>query len=330
MASCLDSLIGQDNGCASTTGTLYLKDIGITQEFITTLLAKHNANTADFMAERRRLASEYVVRDVVNHLDRFLIGRTFVDHDRLGKWPDTEALTTSDAGYHNGVLVEVCTPASNTVLSLTRIEFYGETTGPVEVTVYDLKDGSVVEQFDVDAVAGQVASVEVNINLQVRREKRRLFVTTDQDTFYKATMSAGCPSCKPTHYRHGPLDARSVRFLTTDKKVYANVATAPNTGGLSVVASVSCDHAAMLCEMKSAMALPLIYALGREVFTTALYNFDRWGIKDIRKDDVEKRRDELEALYSKSMADVLKWIAVPNDPSCFVCDKKISTGVILP
>ena len=330
MASCLDNLIGQDNGCTSTTGTLYLKDIGITQEFINGLLSKHNAGPEDFMAERRRLAAEYVTRDVVNHLDRFLIGRTFVDHDRLGKWPDNEQLVSADAGYSNGILVEVCTPSSNTALHISRIEFYGETTGPVEVTVFDLRDGSTVTTVELDAVAGQLASAEVDITVQVRREKVRLFVTTDQDTFYRAQMSQGCSACKPTQFRRGPLEARSVRFLTTDKKVYANVATAQNTGGLSVVASVSCDHAAMLCEMKSAMALPLIYALGREVFNVALYNFERWGIKDMRKDDVKERRDELEALYAKSMGDVLKWIQVPSDPSCFLCDKKVTTGVILP
>ena len=82
--------------------------------------------------------------------------------------------------------------------------------------------------------------------------------------------------------------------------------------------------------MKSAMALPLIYCLGREVLTGALYNFDRWGIKDLRKEDVKERRDELEALYSKSMSDLYEWMPIPQDPSCFVCNSRTSTGVILP
>ena len=35
------------------------------------------------------------------------------------------------------------------------------------------------------------------------------------------------------------------------------------------------------------------------IFTIALYNFDRYGIQNLRKQDVEKRRDEFEAHYSR-------------------------------
>jgi len=333
MPSCLDSLIGQDNGCSSTDGRLYLKDIGITDKFIAGLLAKHNEGIDDWMNERRRIATEYVTRDVVNHISHTFKPATLIDNARLGNWPDVESLKSTDAGYTHGIMIEVCSPASNTKLNITGLEFYGETNGTVTATVYDLADGSVVATLTTDAVAGQISYFEdVDVVVQNLRGKKRIWITTDQTQFYQAQMSVGCAACKPTCYKRGNglLEANSVRFLTTDKKIYMNRTTAANTGGLSATASVSCDQLAFLCEMKSQMALPLLYCLGREIHTTALYNYDRWGIQNLRKEDIEARRDELEALYSKVMDGLIKNIGTPNDVHCFACDRAVYPGVILP
>jgi len=329
--SCFDTLIGQDNGCATTSGTLYLKDIGITNDFITALVAKHNATTEDWMAERRRLATEYVIRDAVNHYGNRTIPRTFVDNQRLGKYPDTEVIETAEAGYLHGVLIDVCTPASNTKLHITGIDFFGDTTGDVTVTVYDLSDGTTVATETVAATADAIGSLAVDISLPCYRQRKRFLVTTDQTTFYRATMSGNaCRSCAVDRCDFGVLEARSVRILSADRKVYANTTNTTNDGGLSLTVSLECDHGAWLCEMKAAMGLSLLYCLGREIFTAALYNFERWGIQNLRREDVEGRRDELEALYSKAMGDFLKWMPLPRDPLCFVCDSRTSTGVILP
>lgn len=333
MPSCLDSLIGQDNGCTSTDGRLYLKDIGITDKFIAGLLAKHNEGIEDWMAERRRIATQYVVQDVVHNINGAFKASTLIDNARLGVWPDVESLASAEAGYENGIMIEVCSPASNTKINITGIEFYGETTGVVTATIYDLTDGTVIATLTANAVAGQICYFEdVDVVVQNLRAKRRIFITTDQTSFYKAQMSVGCASCKPTCYKRGNglLESNSVRFVDTDKKVYMNRTSAPNTGGLSVIVSVSCDHLAFLCEIKSQMALPLLYCLGREIHTTALYNWDRWGIQNLRKEDIEARRDELEALYAKFMAGLIKNIQVPSDVHCYVCDKQVYPGVILP
>ncbi len=330
MASCLDGLIGSDNGCSTSTGRLFLGDIGISAEFVKGLLGKEHATVDAFMAERRRLATEYVVRDVVNHLGSRIIGHTFIDHDRLGRWPDTEAVVSATAGYQNGILLEVCTPGSNTRITVVRVEFYGQTTGPVTVTAYDMADGSVAGTLTLDAVADEMARADWALQLQCRRERRRLFITTDQSTFYKATMSKGCSSCSADTYRHGVLNARSVRFPSASKKVWANMESAPNTGGLSIIASVECDHEALLCDMRPACALPLLYRLGAEVMNAALFNWQRWGIQNLRREDVEQRRDQFDAEYTKAMGDLLQWVKTPSDPVCFTCDSRISTGVILP
>lgn len=330
MASCLDGLIGSDNGCATSTGRLFLGDIGISADFVKGLLGKEHATIDAFMAERRRLATEYVVRDVVNHLGAKVIGHTFIDHDRIGLWPDTEAVLTAASGYSHGIVLDVCTPGSNTRLTAVRAEFYGQTTGPVTVTAYDMADGSIAGTLVMDCVADEIARADWDLQIQCRRERKRLFITTDQSSFYRSTASRGCASCSADHYRHGVLTARSARILSSAKKVQANIEPVSNTGGLSIIASVECDHEALLCDMRPACALALLYRLGAEVMNAALFNWQRWGIQNLRREDVEARRDQFDAEYSKAMGDLLQWVRTPSDPVCFSCDSRISTGVILP
>lgn len=283
------------------------------------------------MADRRRLASEYVVRDVVTRYAKSIVPRTFIDNDRAGRWSDPDVLESGDVLYRYGVIVEVCSPGSNVRINISRLEFYGETSGTVTVKIHDLLSGEELASEDITAVAGQVSGVDVNISVQAMRRRTKLFISTEEDTFYKATVTGGCSTCTNRGiYSNGMMQVRAARVLKTDAVKSQNAVTSGTTGGLSALVSVSCDHGAWVCEMKSSMALPLLYCLAREVFNGALYNFDRWGIKDLRKDDVKERRDEFEALYSKSMNDLYEWMPIPRDPACFVCNSRTSTGVILP
>ncbi len=331
MASCLDELIGDDNGCATRTGRLYLKDIGITETFIAAILNKEDASTKTFMADRRRLAAEYVSNDVLTHIAPNVIGRTFVDGARVGKYPDTETLMNGDVNYWHGMVLEVCTPSANTRLLVSKLEFYGETTGPVVVTFKDLRDGSTLATETIDAVAGQIATLDVDLVFPAARERKRILVYTDQDVYYKSALTdGGCAACRSGQYRNGVLEARQYMLPVGDKAIWANLAPAQDTGGLSVIASVQCDTLGWLCELKGALALPLLYFMGWQIYDLAFNNFERYGIQNVRKQDVERRRDEFQAHYGKAMTDLFAGMAIPTDGLCFTCDNRITSGVLLP
>jgi hypothetical protein len=328
MPSCLDALIGTDYGCTTTTGRLYLKDIGITEDFLGNLVKKHNGSVADYIDERKRIATERVKNNVVAHYRSAMIPRTFIDGARLGIWPNEETLDSAVAGYMNGILVEVCTPASNTRINISSLEFYGETSGTITARIYDLRDGRTLQTLTTTAVAGQVARfTDVDVVVSNPRGTLRIFIATEEDTFYRANINGNCSGCGQGVWRNGVLSAQSVRFLSTDKKVYANRTAAPNTGGLSAVVTVACDHEQYLCDMKSSLALPVLYSLGHEIMDNAVNSFERWNLKDYRKEEIKDRRDQLGALYSDTIADVLKYAPAINDPICFECNKVIISAM---
>ena len=331
MPSCLEALIGTDYGCTTTTGRLYLKDIGITEQFLGNLVKAHNSTVADYMAERMRIAVARVTSNVVSHYRRDMIPKTFVDAARLGVWPDIEALDTAVSGYQHGIMIEVCTPATNTRLNISSIEFYGETTGTVTARLYDMRDGKLLRTLTATATAGEVTTfADVDVVVSNPRGTLRLFLATDQTSFYRATIGGDCSTCSGGVSKMGVLTASSVRILTSDKKTYANKTGASNTGGLSIVVTVACDHEQYLCDMKSSLALPVLYSLGHEVMDNALNSFERWGVQDYRREDVEARRDQLAALYSDAIKDVLAYSPVPNDPICFDCRKVVTSATFIP
>lgn len=330
--NCLDGLIGDDFGCATKTGRLYLKDIGITEDFIAAILTKSDISTASFMADRRRHATAAIPAALVGHYADRIIQRTFVDRGRVGTYPEDEVLVTGDASYAQGILLEVCSPASNTRLLVTTLEFYGETTGPVVVTFHDLRDGTALATETLMAVAGQVSSVDVDLALQCFREKKRILVTSDQDIYYKSNINStgGCKACGNGGIDRGIFKAKSMRILNSDKKIGANLLPAQDTGGLSLVATVQCDSYGWICEAKASVALPLLYFMGWDIFTLALNNFQRWGIQNMRKEDIAGRAEQLGGLYNDAMDNLFKTMPIPDDGVCFACDKRVTSGVLLP
>lgn len=330
--NCLDGLIGDDFGCSTRTGRLYLKDIGITEDFIAAILTKSDQSTASFMADRRRHATAAIPAALVGFYADRIIQRTFVDRGRVGTYPETEVLVTGDASYAQGILLEVCSPASNTRLLVTTLEFYGETTGDVVVTFHDLRDGTVLATETLTAVAGQTTTMDVDLAFQCFRQKKRILVTTDQDVYYKSTITGtggGCKSCG-TGIDKGVFKARSQRILNSDKKIGANLLPAQDTGGLSLVATVECDSYGWICEAKASLALPLLYFMGADIFTLALNNYQRWGIQNLRKDDIASRAEQLGGLYNDAMDNLFKTMPIPDDGICFACNNRTTSGIILP
>lgn len=330
--NCLDGLIGDDFGCATRTGRLYLKDIGITEDFIAAILTKSDQSTATFMADRRRHATAAIPAALVGHYANSITQRTFIDRDRVGRYPDDEVLINGDANYAQGIVIEVCTPASNTRLLVTTIEFYGETTGPVVVTFHDLRDGTVIATETITAVAGQVSTLDVDLSFHCFRDKKRILITTDQDVYYRSTINAsgGCKACGNGGIDRGIFKAKAMRILNTDKKIGANLLPAHDCGGLSVIATLECDSYGWICEAKASVALPLLYFMGWDIFTLALNNYQRWGITNIRKEDIASRAEQLGGMYNSAMDDLYKTMPIPDDGVCFVCDERLKSAMILP
>jgi hypothetical protein len=112
--------------------------------------------------------------------------------------------------------------------------------------------------------------------------------------------------------------------------MYANVQRVTETGGLSVIASVDCDHGAFLCEQKEALAWPLMLLQASMFMQRALANVDRIGTRQLNRDVLQDRLGQYVAQYNDARSVLIKGMYVPDDQFCYLCKASARVNVMIP
>lgn len=325
--SCLDSLIGLDGRCESTTGTLYLGDVGITEERITNVLRE--GDTVNGILDKvRRHASACVASDVLGHLGQRIVPHTFLPAKRFGEANDAQEVLTADANTIGGIVVEMDLTRSNVKALFSRASFWGQTTGTIAVTVYDLDDGSTAGTFNLTATSGVISAQDIEFTAQALRQRRRLFFTTTEATYYKVDTYAGCTNCHEDNFRQSGAYVYGARISTAVAKKYSNLQKVSHTSGLGLTISVACDHAAYVCENKAMLALPLLYKQAEEILRYGLMNRERFTADQIK--DVAADCEFYSTKYEAELDKAYKHMPLPKDSVCYDCRSRARQVISIP
>ena len=230
----------------------------------------------------------------------------------------------------NGIEIDVCAKNSNVKLNISSIGFYGTETKTVTVTVWDLTDGTSLATQEISAVAGSFVTAQTDIVVSIPRKTTRILITTPETSFYRVnTINGGCASCGG-EFRRSMVTARGATIDTSVPKMHSNVQGASTTGGLSVIASLVCDHAQILCENKESIALPLLYKYGEEIIKRGLWNVQRMNTETLAREVLEQRLAEYAGQYRKTMDEVLMGMPLPTDTECFTCNSRTRVVQVIP
>lgn len=325
--SCLDTLIGVDGSCASSTGRLYLSQVGMTEEKIANFLRKGDT-TSGLVAKARAITSANVASDFLVRTASRIKPNTFLASTRVGEANQAQTLLTADANTIGGVVVETDLPLSNIKILLTSVSFWGEATSQT-VTVYDLDDGSTVETFDLTTVADTVTNIAVDKTYQALRQRRRLFFTTDAATYYKVDIDGDCVSCGKRRNKRGGTYIFGARIGTSDAKKWTNLQRVSHTSGLGLTLSVVCDHAARICEVREQLALPILYKLCEELCRYGLFNRSRFN-EDMTSEALGAEAQWYADKYAEEMDRIVGNMPLPDDPSCYVCNRHSRNVTMIP
>lgn len=315
MLDCFDGLISLDRACAAGSGVVSLQSQGIDE----TLIGKFTGaeDTAQsLLSDCEEHARLVLSHDVLTYFSDRIIPRTFVDRKKVGEPNDRQELQ-GDTG-DGGILIEIDQPRSNVVLTIGSLGLYAATTGDVTITVYDLSDGSTVLTHVFAATAGQYVTEQVQLSLPAYRERKQYFIAHDLTQWYRTDMGADCASCSMT-YEHGGVRITGARLATGLPKKRSNLRLSSGTSGLSALVTVSCDHARMLCEVKSAMALPYVLKVAETIIRRGVENMDRLNSFTMDRDKLTERADRIGAEYAAAMTNSVGRMRMPEDPMCFTC-----------
>lgn len=332
--NCLETLIGTDLGCTTTSGRLYLGDVGITRKELDSYTSEEDATVADFLDKRRRAVLARMATDFTRHHAPRMIARSYLDRARVGQIPDTPEAITADANSQGGIVLELDRMSSNLAIHITRLELFASEayagTGMETVTFTDLDTGETLATATAEAVAGVLKSTEVDISIPNNRRRVRLLAWHSVVEFNRMALQAseGCGTCSPEPM--GILQAYGARILKASPKTRANLDRQTHTSGLAITVSVGCDHAATLCQMKAGMAWPALHALASEILGAGIANAERLNTRTLDKEELERRRAEHEAKYQDAFTGILAAMPLPSADPCWACDRKVATVVAIP
>jgi hypothetical protein len=329
---CLNNLIALDHTCAGDTNpVMTLQSIGITERTLAQIL-NEDETPATLLANVEQLARKVVRNDVITHFADRIIPRTIIDAEGLGHPDEKQEVMVGGAGERGGIVIEFGESKSNQVLRLSDVGLWMPgATVPYTIEVYDLSDGSIVDSVTIDAGGGVQVSEHVQVVIPARRRRKSYFIATNATTYYRVNMShvGVCSTCSGalsfgTCYVWGGILPAAVPVRRS------NIRSVNHTSGLMLTATVECDHAAILCEVRDLLALPYLYKVGHLLMERALYAFERLNSNTIDKEALAMRHDSFGEQYTASMNNVLGKMRLPDDPTCFVCHQRTHSIVAIP
>jgi hypothetical protein len=330
---CLADLVSFRDTCGgAASGAVDLSTLGMTEKELTDYMSADNASLSDFLSDRIAFSEKFLTSDVLRRYASRIIARNFAEVGRIGEPDENQELLTATAGTNGGIALEVSAPVSNVRIDVSRIEVYSDVGGTVNVLVYDLTDGTLVTTIPVVTTADQVTVKQVNLKLPVYRKKGRYFFTTSMPTYYKVwAHGGGCSTCGSSEYKMGNLRAWGARIANASAYAYHNLENVQHTSGLSITATVVCDHTAWLCEVKELVALPLAYKVAEESVNYGIGNVDVFNTRQgLNPEKLAERAAFFNAQYAAAMEKLYLNMPTPSDQTCFDCRRTVTNVISLP
>lgn len=330
---CLTDLVGSSLACTASDGTISIGSVGLSNKEITDYMSGDYVSAEAFLADRIAMAEKWVTTDMLTRLASRMIGKTFVDRGRLGDFDEDQTIQTADANTIGGIVMDVNSPNGNLKVLVSQIGIWSDVGGVVTVTFTDLTDGTVLATQAVTTTADRISTLQTDIQLSIRRKRTRILVSTTLPTYYKATVGkGGCSTCRGTSFKQGPFEAFAARIGSAATMSYDNLVRSPYTSGLSIIATLACDHDAFVCEHAGLLALPMAFKVAEECVSYGIGNMDRMNVRvnSGRMEQLEARRNEFGRKYSDAMGRLFDNMPIPTDPVCWVCNSKIRVAVSLP
>jgi len=331
---CLDNLIGIRT-CNVTNGTspYYIEDIGITVTEANQYINNNYISGQELIEDKIRLAAQ-LVRDLIyNHFSSYIITKSLMDNDILGQYQDSLNLKSGVAGKYGGVSLTLTNTNNYLNVSVNSISLQVDYTGDIDVLVYDLISGTVLDTVVVTCVPNVISTTVVNKVYAASGRKLDLVFLYDTEGINSNTtnLSSDCGTCNGFRYNNYYISAQSVTANVGDTIVRSALTSNSHTFGLSVNYSVQCALDNWLCEMANLMALPILYKSGMEIMEYAtLYSNRQTSTINI---DFERNKERLAAYTSKfneALMATVQRIVIPKYNKCFVCDDAVRMNIVLP
>lgn len=333
---CFENIINIRGLCENedSKSGLYANDIDINRDFLEAIITRQFSGPLDFHERKLAFAIKQVVDQVLTFMQPNFRTNTLLESFRIGQHQDNLSIVAGDANFLKGINVDLWNCNSYLDFFLQEISLQLTVTGNVDVKIYDLIQGKLLNTITVACVANEMVKAYPQLTIKSDRQKLNLFIGYDSTGISSNTTtlrsSAGCTSCNTSAINNPYEHIAAVKIDTGASKVKNNLRAMSETGGLSIVHSLSCNHESWLCSFSKIIAMPILYRYGIEVMEFALNVSPNDRINttlNINTDEIKSRRDTYQRWYNESFADKIQNIKTPSDKECFTCRENVRHAI---
>lgn len=333
---CYNDLIGIKSGCAVTESTsgLYIEDLSITCQEADDYVNADYENGEKLIDDKISFASKIIGKTIQNYFASQINTRQLIDSQMLGYSQDDLVLMNAVASNLGGISLSLLNKSSYFDVFVNEISLQVNYTGSVNVLVYNLVTGKLIDTIAIDCVAQEVSTKIVNKTYSSNRKKLDLIFVYDIDTIqsYKTLLRYdNCASCSGYVYSNSYITATPLIIDSASAKTRTNIVSQTHTYGMSINYSVQCSFENWLCNMSNMLALSILYKAGEEIMSYAILSSNRNNSNtNIDLERNIERRDAFHAAYVEQLTVVMKGMVLPKNDVCFSCKEVMRSVIILP
>jgi len=339
LKTCFKSLVAIDGQCgeSSPTSGIYLRKLGVSRSEIESYLTSEYRTAEDIYNDCYDSALQDIVAGVNNHFSPRYKAMSVLENQRIGIFQNNLEQIAGSVGMLKGVQFRMNNRESFLDLYVPQVSIQVNFSGEITFYLYDLIQGIQISSFKIPVEPNEIRTEAVALTVPSDRKYLNAFLGYEcEGISSNRTLSApGASCCGKWELNNRYLTVRPALMAIADQKIDANIKPAQETGGVSILYSLSCNHRDWICTIANRLALPLAYCTAAKIMEHAIFSASKVQINirtgsQMSKEDLEERRLMYESKYQKFMTEALNASNIPSDASCFTCRQTSRTAVYIP
>ena len=314
--NCLENLVGLED-CTTSTRPFLINDIGYDADQLGELMDSSFATVDDFFNANVRTAARLMQNDLFSMMPAQMKIMSVQEGKTIGHYPELRKSFTGTG--ISGIRQLLHNPSDYLKIRITRIRLFTEFTGNIDVSVYNLNEGNVVETVTIPTVAGALASFDTDIEIQSSQQDINLFIgydTTGKDIYSASLTGSGC--CGKRGINSGWCNFYTGTVVSPFiESSFESIDTSP---GLSYDYEIVCDNLQWFCTHRTMFGMAMLYKTAMTILESNLFSGGQFSEQKTLNYENNKMRYDLAAgHYENQMKQALASMRFPRN-RCFTCN----------
>lgn len=336
--ACFDNFVGLRGSCTEQTlasNGFYLNTLGIDRSFVENIINEDYADVDSFVLDKIAMAYDQLSNDIYSNFTPKFNLASIIENARLGQYREYPVIVPSIANTYKGVQMRIWNETTFLKVYVSTLRTYFNYTGNVDVKVYDVSTGTLLDTIVVASLANQIVETQVDKTYKSSSSDLNvvfIYDANDFDSYASSFVNSGCVSCNRsnTYMQNKFVYSTGVLFDEGDSVTQDNLSGNSDTGGLSIVYSLQCDQEAWVCSHANFFASAMLYKVAYLITQYADLMSNTFSAINIDRDKLRQRMEYYEFEYTRRLNVGVKNIKILNADICFSCNKLRMNKTVLP